>query len=245
MSFAEDIKKFMDEKVKPVDFLKLLREDGEDPAPSEDDAPPADDGGFDDSAPDDAGGFDDAGGDLGGFDDAGGDFGGDSSGADLGGSSGDSGESLGDETDKKGDDKFKDREDDPDFTSGLPDPTLSPANAGPSGAGIYEMDKVLQKLNSVIDSDNIDLSEIDNAKNVLEIVANGKKLVDDDFKSVTNNKSFSDIVKRSIEDADERTKNYITYKIKDAILKLQRAKKIDANKANGDVEQTRDLVGSF
>lgn len=238
MSFAEDFKKFVDERVKPVDFLKLLREDGEEPAPEEsgfDDAPPADE----------PGGFDDAGGDVGGFDDAGGDVGDGGTSSVLGGDFGDTGEDLGDETDKKGDDKFKDREDDPDFTTGLPDPTLSPANAGPSGAGVYDMDKVLQKLNSVIDSDAVDLSEIDNAKNVIELVANGKKLVDDDFKSITNNRSFSDIVKRSIEDADERTKNYISYKIKDAILRVQRAKKIDANKANGEVEQTRDLVGSF
>lgn len=239
MSFAEDFKKFVDERVKPVDFLKLLREDDEESSP-------ADEGGFDDAPPaDEPGGFDDAGGDVGGFDDSGGDFGDSSPAADLGGGSGNTGEELGDETEKKGDDKFKDREDDPDFTAGLPDPTLSPANAGPSGAGVYDMDKVLQKLNSVIDSDSVDLSEIDNAKNVIELVANGKKLVDDDFKSITNNRSFSDIVKRSIEDADERTKNYISYKIKDAILRVQRAKKIDANKANGEVEQTRDLVGSF
>ena len=254
LKFADGLRKCLDERVKPVSFMDLLKEDGEDaPPPADDapadDAPPADDGGFDDSAGGD-GGFDDAGGDTGGFDDAGGDAGGfgGGDGGFGGGPSGGSSEGGSEETDDKedkGDDKFKDREDDPDFTRGLPDPTLSPANSGPAGAGIYDTEGVLAKLNQVIETNEIDLTEIDSAQNVLEVIANGKKLIDDDFKNITNNRSFSDIVKRALESVDDRTRNYFSFKIKDAILKIQRAKKIDANKAKGDVEQTRDLVGSF
>lgn len=254
LKFADGLRKCLDERVKPVSFMDLLKEDGEDaPPPADDapadDAPPADDGGFDDSAGGD-GGFDDAGGDTGGFDDAGGDaggFGGGDGGFGGGPSGGgsDGGSEETDDQEKKGDDKFKDREDDPDFTRGLPDPTLSPANSGPAGAGIYDTEGVLAKLNQVIETNEIDLTEIDSAQNVLEVIANGKKLIDDDFKNITNNRSFSDIVKRALESVDDRTRNYFSFKIKDAILKIQRAKKIDANKAKGDVEQTRDLVGSF
>lgn len=254
LKFADGLRKCLDERVKPVSFMDLLKEDGEDaPPPADDapadDAPPADDGGFDDSAGGD-GGFDDAGGDTGGFDDAGGDaggFGGGDGGFGGGPSGGcsDGGSEETDDQEKKGDDKFKDREDDPDFTRGLPDPTLSPANSGPAGAGIYDTEGVLAKLNQVIETNEIDLTEVDSAQNVLEVIANGKKLIDDDFKNITNNRSFSDIVKRALESVDDRTRNYFSFKIKDAILKIQRAKKIDANKAKGDVEQTRDLVGSF
>ena len=254
LKFADGLRKCLDERVKPVSFMELLKEDGEDaPPPADDapadDAPPADDGGFDDAGGD--AGFDDAGGDAGGFDDAGGDaggFGGGGDGGFGGGPSGGSSEGGSEETDDKedkGDDKFKDREDDPDFTRGLPDPTLSPANSGPAGAGIYDTEGVLAKLNQVIETNEIDLTEIDSAQNVLEVIANGKKLIDDDFKNITNNRSFSDIVKRALESVDDRTRNYFSFKIKDAILKIQRSKKIDANKAKGDVEQTRDLVGSF
>ena len=50
----DDIRKFINERVQPVDFLTLLKED-EEPAPA-DDAGGGDDAGFDD-----AGGGDDAG----------------------------------------------------------------------------------------------------------------------------------------------------------------------------------------
>lgn len=244
LKFADGLRKRLDERVKPVSFMELLKEDGEDaPPPADDapadDAPPADDGGFDDAGGD--GGFDDAGGSDGGFGGGGdGGFGGGPSGG-----SSDGGSEETDDKEDKGDDKFKDREDDPDFTRGLPDPTLSPANSGPAGAGIYDTEGVLAKLNQVIETNEIDLTEIDSAQNVLEVIANGKKLIDDDFKNITNNRSFSDIVKRALESVDDRTRNYFSFKIKDAILKIQRSKKIDANKAKGDVEQTRDLVGSF
>ena len=250
LKFADGLRKCLDERVKPVSFMELLKEDGEDAPPPADDAPADDAPPADDVPPADDGGFDDAGGD-GGFDDAGGDaggFGGGGDGGFGGGPSGGSSEEGSEETDDKednGDDKFKDREDDPDFTRGLPDPTLSPANSGPAGAGIYDTEGVLAKLNQVIETNEIDLTEIDSAQNVLEVIANGKKLIDDDFKNITNNRSFSDIVKRALESVDDRTRNYFSFKIKDAILKIQRSKKIDANKAKGDVEQTRDLVGSF
>lgn len=250
LKFADGLRKCLDERVKPVSFMELLKEDGEDAPPPVDDAPADDAPPADDVPPADDGGFDDAGGD-GGFDDAGGDAGGFGGGGDGGfgggpsGGSSDGGSEETDDKEDKGDDKFKDREDDPDFTRGLPDPTLSPANSGPAGAGIYDTEGVLAKLNQVIETNEIDLTEIDSAQNVLEVIANGKKLIDDDFKNITNNRSFSDIVKRALESVDDRTRNYFSFKIKDAILKIQRSKKIDANKAKGDVEQTRDLVGSF
>lgn len=250
LKFADGLRKCLDERVKPVSFMELLKEDGEDAPPPADDAPADDASTPASSNPPSSAGFEDAGGDAGGFDDAGGDAGGfgGGDGGFGGGPSGGSSEGGSEETDdqeKKGDDKFKDREDDPDFTRGLPDPTLSPANSGPAGAGIYDTEGVLAKLNQVIETNEIDLTEIDSAQNVLEVIANGKKLIDDDFKNITNNRSFSDIVKRALESVDDRTRNYFSFKIKDAILKIQRSKKIDANKAKGDVEQTRDLVGSF
>ena len=223
----ENIRQYVNERVKPIDFSKILLEDGpDDSAPPPDDAPPAD------GAPaDDLGG----GGDIGGGGDLGG-FGGGPS----GGSSSSSDDVPGDDTTSTND-KFKDREDDPDF-KGAPAGDGSPNDRGPGAAGIYDFDGVLTGLNKTIQANDIDLAEVDAAKNVLELVANGKKLIDDDFKDIQNNESFSDIVKRSIESVDEKTKNYVTMKIKEALLNFQNAKKIDANKANGEVEQVRDIT---
>lgn len=244
----DKIRQFVNERVKPIDFSKILLEAGPDdsapaddaPPPADDapadDAPPADDGGFDDTPPaDDLGGGGDVGGDIGGGGDLGG-FGGGPSGGSS--SSGDA--EPGDDTTST-DDKFRDREDDPDF-KGAPAGDGSPNDRGPGAAGIYDFDGVLTGLNKTIQGNDIDLAEIDAAKNVLELVANGKKLIDDDFKDIQNNESFSDIVKRSIESVDEKTKNYVTMKIKEALLNFQNSKKIDANKANGEVEQVRDIT---
>jgi hypothetical protein len=169
----DDIRKYINERVKPVDFTHLLLEDEEGGG---EDAPPADDGGFDDTPPEDDAGFDDAGG---GFDDAGGgfdDFG--------GGESGDSGESGSEESSEEGEDaesgeedKFKDREDDPDFIQGSSGEG-SPADGGPAGVAIYNVEEVLAALNGLISTGDTDLNELDNAKNVIELVANGKKLIE-------------------------------------------------------------------
>lgn len=238
----ENIRQYVNERVKPVDFSKILLEDGpDDSAPADDAAPPADespadDGGFDDTPPaDDLGGGDDLGGDIGGGGDLGG-FGGGPS----GGSSSSGDDAPGDDTTGT-DDKFRDREDDPDF-KGAPAGDGSPNDRGPAAVAIYDFEGVLAGLNKTIQGNDIDLAEIDAAKNVLELVVNGKKLIDDDFKDIQNNESFSDIIKRSIESVDEKTKNYVTMKIKEALLNFQNAKKIDANKANGEVEQVRDIT---
>lgn len=237
----ENIRQYVNERVKPIDFSKILLEDGpDDTAPADDaapaDEPPADDGGFDDTPPDDDLGGGDHGGDIGG----GGDLGGFGGGPSGGGSSSSGDADLGDETTST-DDKFRDREDDPDF-KGAPAGDGSPSDRGPGAVAIYDFDGVLAGLNKTIQANDIDLAEIDAAKNVLELVANGKKLIDDDFKDIQNNESFSDIIKRSIESVDEKTKNYVTMKIKEALLNFQNAKKIDANKANGEVEQVRDIT---
>lgn len=232
----ENIRQYVNERVKPIDFSKILLEDGPDDSAPPADEPPADDGGFDDTPPeDDLGGGEDLGGDIGG----GGDLGGFGSGP-SGGSSSSGDAELGDET-AGTDDKFRDREDDPDF-KGAPAGDGSPSDRGPGAVAIYDFDGVLAGLNKTIQANDVDLAEIDAAKNVLELVVNGKKLIDDDFKDIQNNESFSDIIKRSIESVDEKTKNYVTMKIKEALLDFQNAKKIDANKANGEVEQVRDIT---
>ena len=232
----DDIRKYINERVKPVDFTHLLLEvddEGEDP-------PPADDGGFDDTPPEDDAGFDDAGG---GFDDAGGGF------DDVGGGeSGDSGESGSEEGSEEGEDaesveedKFKDREDDPDFTQGASGEG-SPADGSPAGVAIYNVEEVLAALNGLISTGDTDLNELDNAKNVIELVANGKKLIDSDFEDVHDYDSFSEIIKKCLDGIDEKTKNYFNMKIKAALLEIQNKEKIELSKAKGSVDQIRDIV---
>lgn len=230
----DDIRKYINERVKPVDFTHLLLEDEEGGV---DDPPPADDGGFDDT-PHDDGGFDDAGGgfdDDGGFDDAGGGEGGSS---DEGSAEG--GEE-GEDADSGEEDKFKDREDDPDFTQGASGEG-SPADGGPAGVAIYNVEEVLAALNGLISTGDTDLNELDNAKNVIELVANGKKLIDSDFEDVHDYDSFSEIIKKCLDGIDEKTKNYFNMKIKAALLEIQNKEKIELSKAKGSVDQIRDIV---
>jgi len=252
-----EIKKYVSESVKPIDFVKILTE-ADDDAPK-DDAPA--DGGADasgDDSPGDLGGGDpgggdgggeDLGGDAGGFDDAGGSGGGfdDFGGGDAGGFGGDSGSdgstgSVGDDTQSSNEDKYADREDDPDFTKGPSDPSASPADAAPSGTTTYQVENVLSGLNKTIMSNEVDLSELEAAKKVIELISNGKKLLPEDFKDIINDKSFTDIVKRSLEGADDRTKNYYTMKIREGLQSLQIDKKVETSKSNSELDKTRDLM---
>lgn len=240
----ESIRKFVNERVAPVDFLKLLKEDGpDDDAPSDDNPPEDLDGG--DGGDGDLGGgdFSDDGGDLGGDigGDLGGDFGGGPAGGPDGGPGGDTGE-LGDETEGT-DNRLADREDDPDFTGANGEGSAAEGN--PPGGMIYDVEGVLKGVNDAINSTDINLAEIDDAKNVLEVIANGKKLIQQDFQEIHDYQSFSDIVNRALFQTDDNTKNYFKMKIKHAILDIQNQKKIDASKNAGEVDTMRDLASKF
>ena len=240
----ESIRKFVNERVAPVDFLKLLKEDGpDDDAPSDDNPPEDLDGG--DGGDGDLGGgdFSDDGGELGGDigGDLGGDFGGGPDGGPDGGPGGDTGE-LGDETEGT-DNRFADREDDPDFTGANGEGSAAEGN--PPGGMIYDVEGVLKGVNDAINSTDINLAEIDDAKNVLEVIANGKKLIQQDFQEIHDYQSFSDIVNRALFQTDDNTKNYFKMKIKQAILDIQNQKKIDASKNAGEVDTMRDLASKF
>ena len=236
----ESIKKYVNEKVTPVDFLKILTEaEPEEAGPEdkgvEDDTEDLEGG---DGTIDDLGGPDgDGGDDFGGSDD----FGGDTAGG-LDAPSGDSGESLEDETNS--DTRFADRDDDPDFIGSSSD-TGSAAEGNPAGSMIYDVEAVLKGLNNTISSSDVDLEELDRAKNVLEVVANGKKLRAEDFDEIKDEESFSDIINRSLFQADEKTQNYFKMKIKRAILDAQIQKKLDAAKQEGEVDSMRDLASKF
>lgn len=244
----ESIRKFVNEQVAPVDFLKLLKEDGPDDDAPSDDNPPEDLDGGDDGDGGDGGDFSDDGGDLGGDlgGDAGGDLGGDIGGGPAGGpgggAGGDSGEELGDETEAT-DNRFADREDDPDFTGASGEGSAAEGN--PPGGMIYDVEGVLKGVNDAINSTDIDLAEIDDAKNVIEVIANGKKLIPQDFEEIHDYQSFSDIVNRALFQTDDKTKNYFKMKIKQAILDIQNQKKIDASKNAGEVDTMRDLASKF
>lgn len=246
----ESIRKFVNEQVAPVDFLKLLKEDGPDDKAPDKDPPPedldgGDEGGGDGGDGDLGGDFsDDGGGDLGGGDggDLGGDIGGDIGGGPGGGAGGDSGEELGDETEAT-DNRFADREDDPDFTGASGEGSAAEGN--PPGGMIYDVEGVLKGVNDAINSTDVNLAEIDDAKNVLEVIANGKKLIPQDFQEIHDYQSFSDIVNRALFQTDDNTKNYFKMKIKQAILDIQNQKKIDASKNAGEVDTMRDLASKF
>lgn len=242
----ESIRKFVNEQVAPVDFLKLLKEAGPDDDAPSDDPPPEDlDGGDDDAGGDDVGGgdFSDDGGDLGGGDggDLGGDIGGGPAGGPGGGPGGDTGE-LGDETEAV-DNRFADREDDPDFTGANGEG--SAAEGQPAGGMIYDVEGVLKGVNDAINSTDVNLAEIDDVKNILEVIANGKKLIPQDFEEIHDYDSFSDIVNRALFQTDDNTKNYFKMKIKQAILDIQNQKKIDASKNAGEVDTMRDLASKL
>lgn len=239
----ESIRKYVNEQVAPVDFLKLLKEDGPDDEAPKDDDPPEDldGGGDDDLGGGDGGDFsDDGAGDLGGGDLGGGDLGGGSAGG-PGGGSGEPGE-LGDETEAV-DNRFADREDDPDFTGANGEG--SAAEGKPAGGMIYDIEGVLKGINDTISSSDINLAEIDDAKNILEVIANGKKLIPQDFDELHDYQSFSDIINRALFQTDEKTQNYFKLKIKQAILDIENQKKIDASKNAGEVNTMRDLASKF
>ena len=256
----EDIKRYINENVKPVDFKVLLKEadgedkpkDGSEKSSEESESEPS--GESEDLNGDSEGppeGFDDLGGDPGG--DFGGDFGGpsgdfegDEDFSDIGPSSrsGSKGDEL--SSSKNGQNSVvADREPDPEFTKGALSSDGSAAEAGPASIAVYDLEGVLKGLNSTIQSDEIDLSEIDSAKLILELICNGKKLADSDFENIKNYDSFSDIVKRSLLSVDENTRNYVTMKIKKAILDMQNQKKIDVDKAEGEVNDLRNAASSL
>ena len=245
----EDIKRYINENVKPVDFKVLLKEadgedkpkDGSEKSSEESESEPS--GESEDLNGDSEGppeGFDDLGGDPGG------DFGGDEDFSDIGPSSrsGSEGDEL--SSSKNGQNSVvADREPDPEFTKGALSSDGSAAEAGPASIAVYDLEGVLKGLNSTIQSDEIDLSEIDSAKLILELICNGKKLADYDFENIKNYDSFSDIVKRSLLSVDENTRNYVTMKIKKAILDMQNQKKIDVDKAEGEVNDLRNAASSL
>ena len=174
--------------------------------------------------------------------DLGGDIGGGPAGGPGGGAGGDSGEELGDETEAT-DNRFADREDDPDFTGASGEGSAAEGN--PPGGMIYDVEGVLKGVNDAINSTDVNLAEIDDAKNVLEVIANGKKLIPQDFQEIHDYQSFSDIVNRALFQTDDNTKNYFKMKIKQAILDIQNQKKIDASKNAGEVDTMRDLASKF
>lgn len=235
----DDIRKFINERVKPVDFRALLLEDGEDAPPADEppaEEPPAEDGGFDDDlGGEDLGGGDMGGdgGDFGGGD--GGDFGGGDFGGGSGGSSGEGDDETTEEDKPQGNDKYADREDDPDYQGKTIDGT-------PAAVAIYDMEGALEGLNTAVIADDVNLKEVEKAKTVIEVIANGKKLLPTDFEDINDNESFSDIIKRSLEKVDDKTRNYFSMKIKQALLAMQAQKKIEAGKADSEVDQIRDIT---
>ena len=230
----ESIDKYVNEKVGNVDFHKLLTEAEPEDAPEEDLG-----GGDDAPADDDLGGDDD----FGGADDLGGDDVGDFGGDPGGGSSGDSGESLGDEEEAV-DNKYADREDDQDYIGSKND-AGSAAEGNPAGSMIYDVEGVLNGINDTVSTAEVNLAEIDKAKNVLEVVANGKKLIDADFDEIKDYQSFSDIINRALFQVDDKTQNYFKMKIKAAILAVQNRKKIDSAKKDSEVDSMRELASKF
>lgn len=220
----ESIKKFVNERVENVDFLKLLNE-----AEPEDDMP-EDLGGEDlDDGPDAFEGPDSMDVDM-------------DSPSSVDGGDGDSSKEA--EEPEETDDKYADREDDPDF-SGLSQSEGSAAEDLPSGEVIYDIDGVLQGINSTVSSSDIDLSEIDKAKTILEIVANGKKLKGEDFEDIRDPQSFSDIVNRVLFQVDDKTQNYFKMKIKSAVLSFQNQKKIEASENDGEAKALSDLASKI
>jgi hypothetical protein len=222
----ESIKKFVNERVESVDFLKLLNE-----AEPDDDMP-------EDDMPEDLGGED--------LDDGPDAFEGpDRTDVDMDShSSGDGGDTDSTKEPEETDDKYADREDDPDF-SGLSQSEGSAAEDLPSGEVIYDIDGVLQGINSTVSSSDIDLSEIDKAKTILEIVANGKKLKGEDFEDIRDPQSFSDIVNRVLFQVDDKTQNYFKMKIKSAAISFQNQKKIEASENDGEAKALSDLASKI
>ena len=234
----KNLNEYWNENVKMFDFNKILKtksrvkfslneaddDDG-------DDAGGADAGA--DAGGDDLG--DDLGGDLGGGDDMGG-FG-DDAGGSGGGDSGDDGEADGDgETEEK-----DTHEPDPDFTDGIKGETPV-LDAEPAGETIYDSEGVMKSIKAVIETlPKEQLVEIEKVKNALELIFSGKKLNPEDL-DFDNIQNAIFLISKIAEPLDDRTKNYMTIKLKQPLMKARDEDKLElANKAK-ELDKKRDTI---
>lgn len=219
-----NFKEYLDEKLTPIDFsdlnekvekIKLNEADDEDPF--------ADDGG--DEGGDPFG--DDAGGDEGGSDDAGDE------------ADGEGGE---EESEEKEEINFDEWEDDPDFTKGTENKDDITLSDSPAGQVIYDVDGIMKSINAVIQSTSEeDLAEINQVKQAVELIFNGKLLKPEDV-TFQNPKNASFLIKKIGENVDEKTKNYMILKIKTPLIQQRDQQKLDIANLKKDVSGIRDTL---
>lgn len=246
-----DLKEILEETVSPInlsfstEYKKFLTE--------------ADDFGGDDAGGDDAGGDadpfadvggDDAGGDAGdpfaGGDDAGGVAGGAGGGAGgAGGADGADGEpGVEGENSEEQKSPIDDgsHEDDPDFTQGQSDSDDVTLSKNPAGKMMYDTEKVMQTVMSVIQTLKDDqLVEIEKVKTAIELVFNGKKLNDEDLE-FTNLKNAIFLIKKVGAKLDTKHRLYLYRKIKEPLIQKRDQIKQDIAVKKGQLQNAREVL---
>ena len=247
-----DLKEILEETVSPInlsfstEYKKFLTE--------------ADDFGGDDAGGDDAGGDPFAADDAGGGDDLGGDAGGDPFGGDdaggaggAGGGAGGAGGGAGGEggaagaEGENGDDKKSpiddgSHEDDPDFTQGQSDSDDVTLSKNPAGKMMYDTEKVMQTVMSVIQTLKDDqLVEIEKVKTAIELVFNGKKLNDEDLE-FTNLKNAIFLIKKVGAKLDTKHRLYLYRKIKEPLIQKRDQIKQDIAVKKGQLQNAREVL---
>lgn len=234
----KDIHAFLEEAVKPIKLskqyvpFKLNEAEGD-----EDTAPDADAGG------DDMGGDPFAGGDdMGGGDP----FGGAPDALAGGGSDSDSDDEAGETADGEEDQDPYDmegHEDDPDFTEGADDAEV--VQPTPAGACIYDVKGIMQSMNAIIEAlPDAQLVEIKAVKKAVTLIFNGKLLKAEDV-TFQNPKNASFLLKKIGSNVNEKTRNYLTLKIKQPLIKLRDKNKEDLAAMKNDNDKIRDTLNKI
>ena len=164
----------------------------------------------------------------------------------AGGGAGDEGGDAG-AAGENGDDKKSpiddgSHEDDPDFTQGQADSDDVTLSKNPAGKMMYDTEKVMQTVMSVIQTLKDDqLVEIEKVKTAIELVFNGKKLNEEDLE-FTNLKNAIFLIKKIGAKLDTKHRLYLYRKIKEPLIQKRDQIKQDIAVKKGQLQNAREVL---
>lgn len=135
----------------------------------------------------------------------------------------------------------KEHEEDPDFIEGIKGDTPV-LDKEPAGQTIYDSESVMRSIKGVIETlKEEQLVEMEKVKNALELIFSGKKLnpEDLDFDNVQN---AIFILGKIAEPLDDKTRNYMTIKLKQPLILARDENKLELAKKNVELNKKRDTI---
>lgn len=137
--------------------------------------------------------------------------------------------------------KEKDHEVDPDFIEGIKGDTPV-LDKSPAGETIYDSESVMRSIKGVTETlKEEQLVEMDKVKNALELIFTGKKLNPEDL-DFDNIQNAIFILGKIAEPLDDKTRNYMTIKLKQPLILARDQNKLELAKKNVELNKKRDTI---